>query len=122
MSKPHCYGAMTWILKYDKDKIPNSSICNCCYKNECLELTLNNVKDKVHELKILPEYFVAVLEGKKTFELRKNDRDYKVGDTLKLKEFDGEKYTQNVTYRTIAYIFKGGQYGLDNDYVILGIK
>lgn len=77
---------------------------------------------ETHELKILPEFFTAVLEGKKTFELRKNDRNYKVGDTLKLNEFDGEKYCGNCTYRTITFILKGGQYGLDKDYVILGIK
>lgn len=46
MSKPHCYGEMKWILKYPKDEIPRSSICNCCYKNKCLELTLNPEKKK----------------------------------------------------------------------------
>ena len=35
---------------------------------------------KIHELKTLPEYFDAVFMGKKNFEIRKNDRDYKVGD------------------------------------------
>ena len=37
----------------------------------------------IHALKTLPEYFEAVLENKKTFELRKNDRDFKVGDYTK---------------------------------------
>jgi len=41
----------------------------------------------IHELKTWPEYFEEILTGKKTFEVRKNDRDYKVGDTLILKEF-----------------------------------
>lgn len=77
---------------------------------------------KTHELKILPEFFVAVLEGRKTFELRNNDRDYKVGDVLLLKEFDGEKYTGNYTRKNVTYVLNGGQYGLDKDYVILGIK
>lgn len=67
MNKPHCFGAMIWILKYDKDKIPTSSICDCFYKNKCLELTLNQkekeeVKTNVEinltkeELKILDIY------------------------------------------------------------------
>lgn len=77
---------------------------------------------KTHELKILPEFFTAVLEGRKTFELRNNDRDYKVDDVLLLKEFDGEKYTGNYTHKNITYVLNGGQYGLDKDYVILGIK
>ena len=42
----------------------------------------------IHELKILPEYFKAQKAGKKNFEIRKNDRDYKVGDKLVLTEYD----------------------------------
>lgn len=34
----------------------------------------------IHELKILPEYYEEVKCGNKNFELRKNDRDYKVYD------------------------------------------
>lgn len=40
----------------------------------------------IHELKILPEYYKAQVEGKKNFEIRKNDRDYKLGDKLVLQE------------------------------------
>lgn len=39
-----------------------------------------------HELKISPEFFSAVCTGVKRAELRKNDRDYRVGDTLHLLE------------------------------------
>lgn len=39
-----------------------------------------------HELKIFPEFFSAVCTGVKRAELRKNDRDYRVGDTLHLLE------------------------------------
>jgi ASC-1-like (ASCH) protein len=41
-----------------------------------------------HELKIYPKYFEDVILGKKTFEIRKNDRKYCVGDVLLLKEWD----------------------------------
>lgn len=41
----------------------------------------------IHALKTLPEYFEAVWENKKTFELRKNDRDFKVGDYLAFNEW-----------------------------------
>jgi len=44
-----------------------------------------------HELKILPVHFDAVEDGVKTFELRLNDRDYKVGDVLWLKEWDDDR-------------------------------
>lgn len=35
-----------------------------------------------HDLKIYPEFFSAVCTGVKRAELRKNDRDYRVGDTF----------------------------------------
>ena len=47
MNKPHCYGEMLWILKYPKDKIPRESICDCEYKNSCLQITRNN-KERVN--------------------------------------------------------------------------
>ena len=39
-----------------------------------------------HFLKVVPEYFEALAEGKKGFEIRKDDRDYKEGDNLVLEE------------------------------------
>lgn len=46
---------------------------------------------KIHVLKTWPDYFKLIKSGKKTFELRKNDRDYKVGDRLDLMEYDPNK-------------------------------
>lgn len=37
---------------------------------------------KIIDLKIYPSYFRDVLSGDKTFEIRKNDRDYEIGDLL----------------------------------------
>ena len=42
----------------------------------------------IHDLKTWPEYYEQVSVGAKTFEIRKNDRDFKVGDILRLYEFD----------------------------------
>lgn len=42
-----------------------------------------------HELKCLPQFFQPVVDGKKTVEIRFNDRDFKVGDTIVLNEFSG---------------------------------
>lgn len=41
----------------------------------------------VHELKCWPKYFNAILDGSKTFEVRRNDRPYRVGDYLALNEY-----------------------------------
>lgn len=43
---------------------------------------------ETHMLKILPEYYQEILSGRKTYELRLNDRNYKEGDKLILKEWD----------------------------------
>lgn len=37
---------------------------------------------KLHELKILEQYARPKAEGKKPFEIRKNDRNYAVGDIV----------------------------------------
>ncbi len=75
----------------------------------------------IHELKILPEYYKAQVEGKKNFEIRKNDRDYKVGDKLVLKEYDpkakeltGQSFITEITFIT--------DYQQKDGYVVLGTK
>jgi uncharacterized protein YqfB (UPF0267 family) len=43
----------------------------------------------IHNLKTWPEYYEQVDVGAKTFEIRKaDDREFKVGDILRLYEFD----------------------------------
>ncbi|EDP7604065.1 DUF3850 domain-containing protein [Listeria seeligeri] len=58
----------------------------------------------VHKLKILPEFFVKKICLKKSFEIRKNDRDYKVGDTLVLQEFKNGTYTGREYWEDVVYI------------------
>lgn len=77
-----------------------------------------------HELKILPEYYRAVIERRKTFEVRKNDRNFKVGDKIRLREFDPDyklKYTGREWYGKITYILKSPIY-CKKGYVIMSIK
>ena len=58
----------------------------------------------------------------KTFELRKDDSDYNVGDILILKEWDKE-YTGNEIVREITFILRDArQYGLCEGFCILGIQ
>lgn len=51
-------------------------------------LKLNQFKKMKHKLKTITPYFSQIWEGKKTFEVRKNDRDFQPGDTLALKEYN----------------------------------
>lgn len=79
---------------------------------------------KVHKLKIKEEYFNEVKEGRKTFEIRKNDRDYKVGDVVILTKVDNEGFlTREVLVGTITYLLKNcPQYGLGCGYCIFSLK
>ncbi|WP_196607129.1 ASCH/PUA domain-containing protein [Pectinatus frisingensis] len=73
----------------------------------------------IHKLKILPEYFEQVVTGNKSFEIRRNDRNFQIGDRLYLQELDGEKFTGRLTVRTITYIT---DYAQKENYVVMGIK
>ncbi len=42
----------------------------------------------IHELRCWTPSFQALLDGTKTFELRKNDRDFKLSDVLDLREWN----------------------------------
>lgn len=44
-----------------------------------------------HELKTWKPFFEAVIKGDKTFEMRKDDRGFEVGDNLRLVEVDPDK-------------------------------
>ncbi len=59
------------------------------------------------EMKCWPEFFNEIVAGKKTHDLRRStDRDFKVGDTVTLKEFDPKKqaYTGRESKVQITYI------------------
>ena len=59
---------------------------------------------RIHQLKIAPAYFNAVVSGEKRAELRKVDRDYKVGDVLSLYEWKHGKYTGREWAAVITHI------------------
>ena len=55
----------------------------------------------IHNLKIKSEHLEAIMSGVKTFEIRKNDRNFKVGDRVTLIEEEGERYlTIRINYIT----------------------
>lgn len=75
-----------------------------------------------HALKTLPGFFSAIESGEKTFEVRRNDRNYKSGDKLLLQEHTPDKgYTGKEWEGTITYLLDHPDYCKKN-YVIFGIK
>jgi len=75
-----------------------------------------------HYLKTLNPYFRDIECGKKTFEVRFNDRNYQVGDTLYLKEFyPPNDFTGREIALEVTYVLNDEKFCKEG-YVILGIK
>ena len=89
------------------------------------------MRNKVHYLKTWPVYYNAVHLDQKSFEVRKNDSDFVVGDMVVLEEWapnndkdlsEGGEYTGRKLFRRISYIMNGGSFGLEKGNVILSLK
>lgn len=75
-----------------------------------------------HALKTVPSLFKDVMSGIKTFDVRKNDRDFQVGDTLVLQEYtEADGFTGAAGAFEVVYLLPGG-WGLQPGYVIMGIR
>ncbi len=76
----------------------------------------------IHSLKVWPEYYQSVVDLEKSFEYRKNDRGYAVGDFLQLREYnpDTGKYTGREEIRQITYILQG-EFGLPEGMCIMSL-
>ena len=76
-----------------------------------------------HELKSWPESFRQILNHRKKFEVRKNDRGYHAGDVLHLKEWEPftGKYTGAELGVKAEYISYGGVLGIDPEYCVISI-
>lgn len=96
-----------------------------------------------HELKTDPQVFDDVAEGRKSFEIRKDDRGFEVGDVLKLRKtrYTGQemrpymhpdqpgrvvegqplKYVGPPLYVYVTYILRGPVYGLADGWVIMAV-
>ena len=84
--------------------------------------TLPSEKEKkVHSVKIGKEFFEDVKNNVKTFELRKNDQNYKVGEILELHECEAGEETGRTCRKLITYALKEFT-GLQDGYCILGLK
>ena len=82
-----------------------------------------------HCLKTWPPLFEDVLRNKKTFEYRKNDRNFHPGDAILLQEYDpqhiADPYTGKVIEILVLNVWSGGRKeipGLPENYCIMQIK
>ncbi len=78
---------------------------------------------KTIEKKILPTYYDAVMHNEKLFELRKDEDNIQVGDSIILREWDGKKFTGRSINREVTYVLRNvPEYGLMNGYCIIGLR
>lgn len=75
----------------------------------------------VHQIRVGKTFFDDILKGIKPFTLRKDDRNYKVGDILEKMEFDDGKYTGRTLRQEVIYKLEDYT-GLVDGYCILGTK
>jgi hypothetical protein len=91
----------------------------------------------VHELKSWPHPFACVLDGTKTHEFRRDDRGFKRGDILRLREWDpeppkddgnalGEPLPRGYTGReisvTVTYISRGPMWSIPEGYAVMSVR
>lgn len=81
----------------------------------------------IHELKVWPRYFKPIIEGRKKFEIRKNDRNFAEGDVVILREWvldrsrsdDGDGYyTGRQVRKRVGFIT---DYAQQPGYVVFGL-
>lgn len=90
----------------------------------------------VHLLRTWPDHFGAIRDGRKRAELRRDDRGFRVGDLLDLREFrptsfapdegargrwHGEFTGQRLTVR-VTHKLEGPRWGLEAGYAVLSIE
>lgn len=86
-----------------------------------MDILPSEMPKTVHQIRVGKTFFDDIVRGVKPFTLRKDDKNYKVGDILEKMEFDDGKYTgrsirQEVTYKLEDYT------GLVDGYCILGTR
>ncbi len=83
----------------------------------------HSTETMIHELKCWPTYFGGVVAGTKTFEVRLDDRQYREGDTLHLREFipADESYTGRECRVRVLSVYRNVM-GVYNPYCVMSIR
>lgn len=130
------YTALSNILREEQYKLKCSTIPKSEISKKELEIispcnssVISNLITNSHKLSIAPSYFKDIKNKIKTFEIRKNDKQFKIGDYLLLLECDikfdngqtGFHYTGKGIFVRITYILHN-VYGILDDFVALGFE
>lgn len=87
-----------------------------------LQLVKN--QSKTHALKTWPVVFDAMLTRAKSFDIRKDDRGFAVGDVIKFREWNPrtKKYTGRSCRALVTYLMPGGRFGIMPGYVCMSVR
>ncbi len=91
-----------------------------------MRLVIDPNAPRNHHLKCWPHFYRQICSGIKRFEIRKDDRDFRVGDLLALEEYEPEtaKYTGCGMSAVIHYILRGEEaekFGVQRGYCVMSI-
>lgn len=89
----------------------------------CSDIAEYCPEPKLHMLKCWPEFYSSIQDGTKTFEYRRNDRDFKRGERLLLREWnpDDQEYTGQERNFRIGFIYYVNGNDEDVSYAILSL-
>jgi len=89
----------------------------------CDERWIGPGGERMHELKTVQPHLADVRSGRKTFEARRDDRGFREGDLLCLREWTGSRYIGEPVTVRVTYILRNAAFfGLQPGYVVLGIE
>ena len=107
---------LMYIDAYNRFQLKVSDVINGNQKYLERMLRLNQAKQVMkqkehHDLKISPKYYRDIKRNGKRFEVRFNDRDFKVGDIFNLREWaGGGQYTGRKITCEVKYILDNPDY------------
>lgn len=78
---------------------------------------------QLHELDIWSSCYAAIEAGTKPFDVRLNDRNFRAGDALLLREFDPETgaHSGRIALRWASHVLQGGAFGIEAGWCVLGL-
>lgn len=77
---------------------------------------------KTHELKTWPAWFELVASHAKTFEVRRDDREFEQGDRVNLREYDPvtHEYSGREAHGMIGFVLRGAM-GIEPGYCVMSV-
>jgi ParB family chromosome partitioning protein len=76
---------------------------------------------KLHILKIKDGFIESLRSGNKTFEIRKNDRDYRAQDLIQFRRVESNNAYSDV-YEILSVLEHASEFGLMDGFAILSLR